>query len=360
MSASAITPRSISDIAWLLARSRLVIWFLIAFLAPGLLVAGAALSTKTGMQIVIISAFVERFLQLLVIGKVYQDGARMLQPPRQLHFLPRFFVVGFAIELVITSGAFLMVALPGLGTAVAAICLFFAVRTIVSIILYPMPYMDPLLSAKEALVASKALTSKISLSHLTLWPLAIFLIGSGLAFAQFPDGRLWWSAPVTQALAGLCHLIFVFRGAAAAMLAAGLHYKPNARQTFGSPLVLVISGFALWGANLIRAYTLPPGPQIVVTSAIAAPQTVTVTLDATDENYSFKGFTPQRFFIGGATGYPVTNAAPQVQTAEDGDSNKKITLIFKTERPPNELVEIEDLHLWYGAVQVTPMIVTQE
>lgn len=358
MSPSTITPRSISDVAWLLARSRWALVFVLAFVAPGVLVSGLEFSTTTGLELILLSAVLERLFQLFAIGKIYEDAARFLQPPRQLRFTLRFFLVGFAIELIITSGTLLMVALTGTGAALAAICLFFTLRTIVSMILYPMPFMDPLLSTKEALIASKLLTSKISLSALMLWPLAIFLISSGLAFAQFPDGRLWWSAPLTQAFAGICHLIFAFRCAAAAMLATGIKYKPNARLTFGSPLVLVISGFALWGANLIRAYTLPPGPQIVVNSAIVTDQTVTVEVDATDRKYDFRGFTPQRFFIGGATGYPVTTSVPLVKDVDRGDS-KTLTLTFKTERKPEDLVQIEDLNLWYGAVRVTPIKVTE-
>ena len=366
-----ITSQQISDISWLLTRSlvksRKFYLYLLAFLIPGVVFS----IIDAELPILLFGAFIERILQLLVIAALIKNAVQLLPIPRKIAFNSRFFIVGFAIELILTSGVFLIVALPGGARFLAALALVLSVRILLRHILYPMPMLDKDLDWRASLAASRALTTKVSLISLSLWPLAFFMLGSGLAFCVYPDGRLWWSSPAAHLFAAAAHLIFAVRCTAASLLATGLEYKPHGRARFGSARVLAISGIILWAANFIRAYTLAPGPSIkiielVVLESNALENKVTLTLEATDKTYQFRGFTPQRFFIGGKTGYPVTGMPVKITGAsETSDFNpdagsatpdtKRFTLEFLSKRKAQELAELEDLQLWYGAAVVQPV-----
>ncbi len=328
------------------------------FIAPSLALFLSPSLASDGEGTLLGWAVIERVLQLVVIGVVFRSAASLLAPPRFLKLNVRFFAIGLGLEALFAGAVLLTIVTPGMSSLLAAVGLFLIVRAVVSILLYPMPFMDPLLSSKEALAASKLLTAQVPLTALFLWPLAIFLIGSGLAFVTYPDGRLWWSAPVTQVIATACHLVFVFRAAAAAILVTGLRYQPDGRPRFGSPAVLVVSGLALWGANLVRAYSLPPGPSITVVSAsINEERKIELILDANDSRFDFRGFTPQRFFLGGAQGYPITSGVgkPELLSKPEGSAagiSRRYRIVFSTERAPSDVVQIEDLNLWYGAAKV--------
>lgn len=356
MSSSLTQSKNISDIGWLLSRTRWTVGYLAAFILPGILFS----LIEVPPQIVIAAACVERLLQLSVIGAIFIDAGRYLSPPRLLKFTPRFFIVGFLIEIAISAGALLMVALPGLWSAATAVGMMFLGRELLQRILYPMPFLDPLLTDREALIASKAVSAQVSLSAIGMWPLAFLVLATGLTYCVYPDGRLWWSAPLAHALTGLAHLIFVFRCAAAALLATGMAVKSQMRQRLGSPTILLCSGLLLWAANFVRAYTLPPGPEVRLVAVHAERGSLNLELNATDPQYHFVGFTPQRFFIGGANSYPVSGSPQSIEEAPAGsDQTSKIYKIsLPTDRTPEDLANIEDLHLWYGAVRLFPVHVS--
>lgn len=128
-------------------------------------------------------------------------------------------------------------------------------------------------------------------------------------------------------------------------------------------LTLVIS-LLLWTGNIIRASETPPEASIAIQRLAVAPGEIQVTLLLKDEKFHFNAFAPSSFMVAGETG-TIVSASPSRATLSTGEdvlaefprTGEGVTLIlsFPTERRLDELIKLEDLHLWYRRAKLSPL-----
>jgi|GEM_PF-5055062 len=126
-------------------------------------------------------------------------------------------------------------------------------------------------------------------------------------------------------------------------------------------LLLTISALLTVG-NYTRLAQMPPSPTIELKSLRVEGSTVVISLHLVDEKYSFRGFQPYWFRLAGATKRTLASAPQSVKMA--GYSGKTslslpvkqksldLELSFLTDRKAADLVQLEDLHLWYAGVRL--------
>jgi hypothetical protein len=137
-------------------------------------------------------------------------------------------------------------------------------------------------------------------------------------------------------------------------------------------LVLLIQS-----ANLSRFLSIPPSVTIEVNKAKAVGTSALVSLTIKDPSEKFKGFLPSQLTLRGETGASIVdpeNPIPEFTlngssvTASEIDAKlqslntveAELKLAFKTDRRPEHLGKLKDLHVWYFMNKLAPITFAQE
>ncbi len=104
-----------------------------------------------------------------------------------------------------------------------------------------------------------------------------------------------------------------------------------------------------------------PSPHITLEKLWIKDREVHLSLSLNDEKYKFRGFHPAQFRLAGAEKRILADRAQAFipPSKEDvsiffpqGMTDTKLELVFTSDRDEKDLIQLEDLYLWYGGARL--------
>jgi hypothetical protein len=139
-----------------------------------------------------------------------------------------------------------------------------------------------------------------------------------------------------------------------------------------SGVALALLALLTWSSNMVQLYSLPDSTQVRVTDTILRDKSITVKVTIQDPLHQFKRFHPMLFALASdkrsyLAQYPTRimingeelQPEQSIQNFVDHgskDSEVHISVKFSVEKTKQQLERIQDLHLWYAADSVAPIV----
>lgn len=368
-------------------RTKAALWYLI-LISPAL--CGSALGARSEGAVIMLRVFA-RVLDLAFLYVVWVQTLRKLS---RNEFSGSFY--SFGLLLIIGCLTWIAMLVPGVFagpqtlTGAAPLLLPLSLTALICsyvFFFYHVPLILNHRSPRKILSLAYSFVARDWLLPVKVMagPAGLMYLMLGLIAIPAPDGRYAAALYLSDLIGGTFWVLCTYTGLAAALLyltdddwrSAKLDPYRQARLTTLAMQSSEILKFILkpshgyqmlavslivWAGNYARLSEMPPTPHISVVSLHAQDRRVHLSLDLTDERFSFRGFQPLHFRLGGAKGKWISNFPERASIPGDprdarfgfstAATKNRLLLEFVADRPHDELAELEDLFLWYRGARL--------